>query len=93
MYSDCVPTPGREGFTICTFNANVDNNVYDVQDVFTAYLSSKAHHVGTSILNSTKVVRNQFQLVMNCTRNHQFGYVVFGELEIVQEGVCTFCAR
>lgn len=51
-------------------------------------------YVGQATLSSIKVKRNQFPYIIPGLPNHQFGYVVFGNLNIVDNQTkYTLCSR
>ena len=49
--------------------------------------------VGRATLPSIKVKRNQFQFIVQGLPNHQFGYIVYGNVNISDSGPYSICSR
>lgn len=56
-------------------------------------VKGKVSFVGKSVIPTTKVKRNQFTAIVSGLPNHNFGYVVFGDLTINTGGSYTVCTR
>ena len=51
-------------------------------------------YIGSNLLTSLKVKRNQFPNILNGLPNHQFAYIVFGNLSVLRnDSLYTFCSR
>ena len=57
------------------------------------FYQGKCPFVGKSVIPTIKVKRNQFTSIIGGLRNHDFGYVVYGDLTIFQAGSYTICTR
>jgi hypothetical protein len=53
----------------------------------------QAPFVGKSVIPTLKVKRNQFTSIVSGLRNHNFGYVVYGDFTIYEAGTYTICTR
>ena len=59
-----------------------------------AILQGKVSYVGSAQLTSIKVKRNQFPNIVAGLPNHQFGYVVHGDLTVhIDNASYAICAR
>lgn len=72
---------------VCTINL-----IY-ILVMFVFSSQGKMSYVNTATLISIKVKRNQFPYLLKGLPNHQFGYVLFGNLLFTLNGSYTFCSR
>jgi hypothetical protein len=80
-------------FTLCGFKADNYTDITSVEDFYQYYEQGNVTYVDSSTLINLKVKRNQFPNIIAGLPNHQFGYVLFGKMEIYMNGSYTFCSR
>ena len=57
------------------------------------FLQGNVTFVGKSKLDVVKVKRNEFPYIVSGLPNHEFGYVVYGNLTILSASQYLLCSR